>query len=54
MMQDIYKVDPIVAQAIAAEEVRQQDGMEFVASENYQSTAVLQAQASVLANKYSE
>lgn len=54
MMQDIYKVDPIVAQAIAAEEVRQQDGMEFIASENYQSTAVLQAQASVLANKYSE
>lgn len=40
--------------AIIWEQQRQSEGMELVASENYQSAAVLQAQSSVLANKYSE
>lgn len=43
-----------VQQAIIAEERRQQNWMELIASENYQSRQVLEAQASVFANKYSE
>lgn len=39
---------------ILAEQTRQSEGMEFIASENYQSAAVLEAQSSVFANKYSE
>ena len=39
---------------IKAEEKRQSDWMELIASENYQSKAVLEAQAGVFANKYSE
>jgi glycine hydroxymethyltransferase len=39
---------------ILAEQKRQSEGMELIASENYQSAAVLQAQSSVFANKYSE
>ncbi len=46
--------DPEVFQAILAEEKRQAEWMELIASENYQSKAVLQAQASVFANKYAE
>lgn len=34
--------------------MRQATGMEFIASENYQSKAVLAAQSGVFANKYSE
>lgn len=44
---DIYNL-------ILAEQQRQSEGMEFIASENYQSAAVLEAQSSVFANKYSE
>ena len=43
-----------VQQAISAEEKRQQDWMELIASENYQSKQVLEAQSSVFANKYAE
>ena len=46
--------DPEVAAAIAAELARQQDGLELIASENIVSPAVLQAQGSVLTNKYAE
>src|SRR5690349_20555964 len=46
--------DPAVFAAIAAEEVRQQDGLEMIASENYTSVAVMQAVGSVLTNKYAE
>ncbi|MFT8371526.1 MAG: serine hydroxymethyltransferase, partial [Acetobacter sp.] len=46
--------DPDVASAIAAELTRQQDGIELIASENMASEAVLQAQGSVLTNKYAE
>src|SRR5437899_13104167 len=46
--------DPAVFAAIAAEEVRQQDGLEMIASENYTSRAVMEAVGSVLTNKYAE
>lgn len=46
--------DPAIYAAIQAEKVRQSEGMELIASENYQSAAVLEAQSSHLANKYSE
>lgn len=46
--------DPSIFGLIQAEYKRQSEGMELIASENYQSTAVLQAQSSVFANKYAE
>lgn len=46
--------DDIVAQLIAGEEARQQNGLELIPSENYVSTAVLKALGSVFTNKYSE
>ena len=46
--------DPELASAIGAELHRQQDGIELIASENLVSAAVLQAQGSVLTNKYAE
>lgn len=47
-------VDPEVAKAIALELKRQQEHIELIASENFTSPAVLQAQGSVLTNKYAE
>ena len=46
--------DPEVAAAIGQELAREQDGIELIASENIVSRAVLQAQGSVLTNKYAE
>ncbi|MDA9639887.1 serine hydroxymethyltransferase [SAR116 cluster bacterium] len=46
--------DPALAAAIGDELVRQQDQIEMIASENIVSTAVLEAQGSVLTNKYAE
>jgi len=46
--------DPAVYQAIQHELVRQQDQIEMIASENIVSSAVLEAQGSVLTNKYAE
>ena len=46
--------DPEVWSAIKAEMLRQQDGLEMIASENYTSPAVMQAVGSVLTNKYAE
>ncbi|MDI3308645.1 MAG: serine hydroxymethyltransferase [Acetobacteraceae bacterium] len=46
--------DPEIAAAIGRELVRQQDGIELIASENIVSRAVLEAQGSVLTNKYAE
>ena len=46
--------DPELAQAIAAERQRQEDHVELIASENYASPRVLEAQGSVLTNKYAE
>ena len=46
--------DPDLWQAIEAERVRQEQHIELIASENYTSPAVLEAQGSVLTNKYAE
>ncbi len=46
--------DPEVAAAIDREYVRQSEGLEMIASENYTSRAVMEAQGSVLTNKYAE
>ena len=48
------EADPAVAEAIAAELDRQQNQIELIASENIVSRAVLEAQGSVLTNKYAE
>lgn len=50
----IAQVDPEVARAIEDETRRQGDKIELIASENFVSRAVLQAQGSVLTNKYAE
>ncbi len=46
--------DPEVFAAIAAEEHRQRDELELIASENYTSRAIMEAVGSVLTNKYAE
>ena len=46
--------DPELARAIAQERQRQEDHVELIASENYASPRVLEAQGSVLTNKYAE
>jgi len=46
--------DPELARAIAGEKQRQEDHVELIASENYASPRVLEAQGSVLTNKYAE
>ncbi|MDG4867397.1 serine hydroxymethyltransferase [Guyparkeria sp. 1SP6A2] len=46
--------DPELADAITAEERRQEDHVELIASENYASPRVMEAQGSVLTNKYAE
>src|SRR5579871_3100008 len=51
---DIASFDPQLAEAIAGEERRQEDHIELIASENYTSPRVLEAQGSVLTNKYAE
>ncbi len=50
----LAETDPELAAAIRAELHRQQDGIELIASENIVSAAVLEAQGSVLTNKYAE
>ena len=50
----IAKYDPDLAAAITAEDKRQQDHVELIASENYVSCAVMEAQGSQLTNKYAE
>jgi glycine hydroxymethyltransferase len=53
-MDRLKDADPELYQAIAGEARRQQDGLEMIASENYTSRAVMEAQGSVLTNKYAE
>ncbi|MEM5793209.1 MAG: serine hydroxymethyltransferase [Candidatus Aenigmatarchaeota archaeon] len=50
----IEKVDPEVAKLIKQEIERQENTIELIASENFVSPAVMQAQASVMTNKYAE
>jgi glycine hydroxymethyltransferase len=52
--ESLAAVDPEVFQAIKLEEHRQHDKIELIASENFVSKAVLEAQGSVLTNKYAE
>src|SRR5262249_53555970 len=50
----LRKTDPEIFDAIAAEEKRQRENIELIASENFVSRAVMEAQGSVLTNKYAE
>ena len=50
----LAKVDPELWSAIQAENKRQEDHIELIASENYVSHAVMEAQGSQLTNKYAE
>ncbi|MDD3263041.1 MAG: serine hydroxymethyltransferase [Candidatus Absconditabacteria bacterium] len=54
MFDNVKKEDQAAYELILAEQLRQSQGMELIASENYQSPAVLEAQSSHFANKYSE
>ena len=53
-MTTLLDADPQVAEAIAAEERRLRENINLIASENYASRAVLEAQGSVMTNKYAE
>ena len=50
----IEDFDPALAKAIQSERHRQEEHIELIASENYTSPRVLEAQGSVLTNKYAE
>ena len=50
----VREVDPAVADALAGERDRQEQTLAMIASENHVSEAVLEAQGSVLTNKYAE
>ena len=50
----LENVDPEIWHAIKGEIQRQEEYIELIASENYASPAVMQAQGSVLTNKYAE
>ena len=50
----ISEFDPAVSAIMAKELVRQQDGLELIASENFASPAVIAAMGSILTNKYAE
>ncbi|MDR1745065.1 MAG: serine hydroxymethyltransferase [Planctomycetota bacterium] len=54
MNEHVKKVDPEIAAVLDAELARQRDGIELIASENFPSPAVLEAQGSCLTNKYAE
>jgi glycine hydroxymethyltransferase len=54
MSRPLEQVDPDVATAIVNETVRQHEGLELIASENFVSEAVLEAMGSVFTNKYAE
>ncbi|MGP9491664.1 serine hydroxymethyltransferase [Psychrobacter sp. AOP7-B1-24] len=50
----LQSFDPVLAEAMAAESVRQENHIELIASENYCSQAVMEAQGTDLTNKYAE
>src|SRR6187551_3456644 len=54
MSRTLAQADPEIAVAIANETRRQADGLELIASENFVSSAVLEAAGSVMTNKYAE
>ena len=51
---DLKTADPTVFASIEREARREEEGLELIASENYVSRAVLEAQGSLLTNKYAE
>ncbi len=53
-LKPLKDLDPSVFASIEREKSRQEDGLELIASENYVSRAVMEAQGSVLTNKYAE
>ena len=53
-MNELRRVDPDIYQAVCDEMRRQHEHLELIASENFTSRAVLEAQGSVLTNKYAE
>lgn len=53
-MKNLRSVDPLIFSFIAKEAKRQKEGLEMIPSENYTSSAVLEAMGSILTNKYSE
>ena len=53
-MNILQSQDPDIWQTIHDEAIRQQEGLEMIASENYTSPAVMEAVGSVLTNKYAE
>jgi len=53
-MSDLERVDPEIFRVIRREAERQENGLELIASENVVSRAVLEAQGSILTNKYAE
>lgn len=54
MSSPLELIDPTLNSAIVAEQTRQRDGLELIASENYTSAAILEAAGTVLTNKYAE
>src|ERR1700751_4396356 len=52
--QNLKTADPTVYASIQRENTREEEGLELIASENYVSRAVLEAQGWVLTNKYAE
>ncbi|MDY6779986.1 MAG: serine hydroxymethyltransferase, partial [Halobacteria archaeon] len=53
-MEHIEETDPEVADAVRGEIRREENGLEMIASENFASRAVMEAQGSVMTNKYAE
>jgi glycine hydroxymethyltransferase len=53
-LEPIAEVDPVLWEAMQGERRRQHDNIELIASENYVSAAVMEAQGSWLTNKYAE
>jgi len=54
MLKKLKITDPLIAEMIEKEHMRQVMGLEMIASENYASPSVMEAQGSVLTNKYAE
>ena len=54
MIEHIEKIDPEVAKALRNELKRQEEGLQLIASENYATIAILEAQGCIMTNKYAE
>ena len=54
ILQNLKESDPTISNLISSEQNRQETHLELIASENFASIAVMQAQGSVLTNKYAE